>query len=95
METGGSGGGSGKKAGEPTRTSSRLVNGVVPGAPLASPSSAGSGANFIFTHSTRQVDAEQTPEEAELDAVVGHTRLPTFADYPHLPYIHATVKETL
>ncbi|KAF8492436.1 hypothetical protein F5888DRAFT_1730961, partial [Russula emetica] len=42
-------------------------------------------------------NAEQTPEEAELDAVVGHTRLPTFADYPHLPYIRATstVKETL
>ena len=71
METGGSGGcsgggGSGKKAGEPTRTSSRLVNGV-PGAPVASPSSAGSGANFIFTHSGRQVDAEQTPEEAGME----------------------------
>ena len=30
---------------------------------------------------------------AELDAVVGRTRLPTFADSPHLPYIHAIVKE--
>jgi hypothetical protein len=69
METGGSGGGGGggKKAGEPTRTSSRLVNGVVPGASLASPSSAGSGTNFIFTHSGRQVDAEQTPEEAGME----------------------------
>ena len=71
METGGSGGcggggGNGKKAGEPTRTSSRLVNGVVPGAPVASPS-AGSGTNFIFTHSGRQVDAEQTPEEASME----------------------------
>jgi hypothetical protein len=71
METGGSGGyggasGSGKKAGEPTRTSSRSVNGV-PGAPVTSPSSAGSGANFIFTHSGRQVDAEQTPEEAGME----------------------------
>jgi hypothetical protein len=62
---GGSGGGSGKKAGEPT--SSRLVNGVMPGAPVASPSSAGSGANFIFSHSGRQVDAEQTPEEAGME----------------------------
>jgi hypothetical protein len=72
METGGSGGfggggGSGKKAGEPTRTSSRLVNGVVPGAPVASPSSAGSGAIFIFTHSGRQVDAEQTPEDVGME----------------------------
>jgi cytochrome P450 len=32
---------------------------------------------------------------AELDAVVGRTRLPTFADSPHLPYIHAIVKELL
>lgn len=63
---GGSGGGSGKKAGEPTRSSSRLVNGV-PGAPVASPNSAGSEANFIFTHSGRQVDAEQTPEEAGME----------------------------
>jgi hypothetical protein len=64
---GGSGGGSGKKAGEPNVPSSRLVNGVVPGAPGASPSSAGSGANFIFTHSGRQVDADQTPEEAGME----------------------------
>ena len=68
METGscGGAGGSGKKAGEPTRTSSRLVNGV-PGAPVTSPSSAGSGANFVFTHSGRHVDAEQTPEEAGME----------------------------
>jgi cytochrome P450 len=32
---------------------------------------------------------------AELDAVVGRARLPTFADYPHLPYIRAIVKEVL
>lgn len=67
METGVSGGGgSGKKASESTRTSSRFVNGV-PGAPVASPSPAGSGTNFIFTHSGRQVDAEQTPEEAGME----------------------------
>ncbi|KAH9987689.1 hypothetical protein BJV77DRAFT_1024571 [Russula vinacea] len=70
METGGSGGsssggGSGKKASEANVPSSRLVNGVVPGAPGGSPSS--SGANFIFTHSGRQVDAEQTPEEAGME----------------------------
>ncbi|KAI9511326.1 cytochrome P450 [Russula earlei] len=29
----------------------------------------------------------QARAHAELDAVVGRTRLPTFADYPHLPYI--------
>ena len=37
----------------------------------------------------------QVRAQAELDAVVGRTRLPTFADYPHLPYIRAMVKELL
>ncbi|KAI0270347.1 cytochrome P450 [Russula aff. rugulosa BPL654] len=31
---------------------------------------------------------------AELDAVVGRSRLPTFADLPYLPYIRATVRHT-
>jgi cytochrome P450 len=37
----------------------------------------------------------QARAHAELDAVIGRTRLPTFADYPHLPYIRAMVKEIL
>ena len=37
----------------------------------------------------------QARAQAELDAVVGRTRLPTFADLPHLPYIRAMVKELL
>ena len=37
----------------------------------------------------------QACAQAELDAVVGRTRLPTFADYPHLPYIRAMAKELL
>jgi cytochrome P450 len=37
----------------------------------------------------------QARAHAELDAVVGRSRLPTFADLPHLPYILAMVKETL
>ncbi|KAI0265535.1 cytochrome P450 [Gloeopeniophorella convolvens] len=37
----------------------------------------------------------QARAQAELDAVVGRTRMPTFADYPHLPYIRAMVKEAL
>ncbi|KAI0270341.1 cytochrome P450 [Russula aff. rugulosa BPL654] len=37
----------------------------------------------------------QARAHAELDAVIGRTRLPTFADYPHLPYIRAMVKELL
>ncbi|KAH9002681.1 cytochrome P450 [Lactarius hatsudake] len=37
----------------------------------------------------------QARAQAELDAVVGRGRLPTFADYPHLPYIRAMVKEAL
>lgn len=31
--------------------------------------------------------------QAEIDAVVGRDRMPTFADRPHLPYIRALVKE--
>ena len=37
----------------------------------------------------------QARAQAELDAVVGRARLPTFADYPHLPYIRAMLKELL
>jgi cytochrome P450 len=37
----------------------------------------------------------QARAQAELDAVVGRARLPTFADYPHLPYIRAMTKELL
>jgi cytochrome P450 len=37
----------------------------------------------------------QSRAHAELDSVVGRERLPTFADYPHLPYIRAMVKEIL
>jgi cytochrome P450 len=33
--------------------------------------------------------------QAELDAVVGRDRLPTFADAPRLPYVLAIVKEIL
>jgi cytochrome P450 len=37
----------------------------------------------------------QARAQAEIDAVVGRARLPTFADFPHLPYIRAMVKEIL
>ncbi|VDC00277.1 unnamed protein product [Peniophora sp. CBMAI 1063] len=37
----------------------------------------------------------QKRAQEELDSVVGRTRLPTFADLPHLPYIRAMVKEAL
>ncbi|KAF8879140.1 cytochrome P450 [Infundibulicybe gibba] len=37
----------------------------------------------------------QREAQAELDAVVGHDRLPVFADRDHLPYINAIVSETL
>ena len=37
----------------------------------------------------------QARAHAELDAVIGRSRLPTFADYPHLPYIRAMVKELM
>ena len=37
----------------------------------------------------------QRRAQVELDAVVGRTRLPTFADAPHLPYVRAIIKEVL
>ncbi|KAI0066942.1 cytochrome P450 [Artomyces pyxidatus] len=37
----------------------------------------------------------QKRAQAELDAVVGRERIPTFADLPHLPYLRAMVKEAL
>ncbi|PBK94480.1 cytochrome P450 [Armillaria gallica] len=37
----------------------------------------------------------QKRAQAELDAVVGRDRLPSFADYEHLPYIRAMIKEIL
>ena len=37
----------------------------------------------------------QARAQQELDAVVGRTRIPTFADMPHLPYIGAMVKEVV
>jgi cytochrome P450 len=37
----------------------------------------------------------QKRAQAELDAVVGRARSPTFADFQHLPYIRAMVKGTL
>jgi hypothetical protein len=37
----------------------------------------------------------QKRAQKELDTVVGQTRIPTYADLPHLPYIRAVVKEVL
>jgi len=37
----------------------------------------------------------QSRAQAELDAVVGRARPPSFADYPNLPYVRAMVKEAL
>ncbi|KAI0066941.1 cytochrome P450 [Artomyces pyxidatus] len=44
----------------------------------------------IVTHPEVQKRAQ-----AEIDAVVGRGRVPTFSDLPHLPYINATIKEVL
>ena len=37
----------------------------------------------------------QCRAQAEIDAVVGRHRLPTFADTPHLPYVRAIIREVL
>ena len=42
-----------------------------------------------------RIPETQARAHAELDAVVGGSRLPTFADLSHLPYIRAMVKEAL
>ncbi|KAI9444578.1 hypothetical protein H4582DRAFT_1909873 [Lactarius indigo] len=63
----------GKKSGELTGGgASKLTNGVARNSSGASPksvsgTSAGSSTNFIFTHGGRQVDADQTPEEAAME----------------------------
>ncbi|KAI9453573.1 hypothetical protein BJY52DRAFT_1225563 [Lactarius psammicola] len=54
----------GKKTSEPTGAS-KLTN--CASLKSASGTSAGSGTNFIFTHGGRQVDADQTPEEAAME----------------------------
>jgi cytochrome P450 len=33
--------------------------------------------------------------QEELDAVIGHARMPTFEDMDNLPYLKATVREAL
>ena len=37
----------------------------------------------------------QRKAQAEMDAIVGRDRLPTFADAPRLPYVQAIIKEIL
>jgi cytochrome P450 len=37
----------------------------------------------------------QRRAQAEIDAVVGRDRLPSFSDAPHLPYVCATMREVL
>lgn len=56
----------GKKTGELTGTS-KLTNGVGRASSASTKSASSSGTNFIFTHGGRQVDAEQTPEEAAME----------------------------
>ena len=37
----------------------------------------------------------QERAQRELDNVVGHARVPTFSDMPHLPYVCAIAKEVV
>ena len=37
----------------------------------------------------------QRRTQAEIDVIVGHDRLPTFADAPRLPYIQAIISEII
>jgi len=53
------------------------------------------GALASFTLAMTKFPAAQRAAQAEVDAVVGHDRLPTFADLERTPYLHALVKEVL
>jgi cytochrome P450 len=49
---------------------------------------------IFFLAMTMHQDIQQRAQ-AEIDAVVGSNRLPTFEDLHDLPYVHAIMKETL
>ncbi|KAI0036365.1 cytochrome P450 [Vararia minispora EC-137] len=53
------------------------------------------GAMSWFTLAMATHSPSQARAQAELDAIVGRARPPTFADLPCLPYIRALVKEVL
>ena len=49
---------------------------------------------FWFLAMLKYPDAQKRAQR-ELDAVVGHTRVPGFSDMSRLPYIKAMVKEAI
>ncbi|EJU01104.1 cytochrome P450 [Dacryopinax primogenitus] len=53
------------------------------------------GALASFTLAMTKFPLAQRAAQAELDRVVGRDRLPVFADFEHMPYLHALVKEVL
>ncbi|EJD08416.1 cytochrome P450 [Fomitiporia mediterranea MF3/22] len=53
------------------------------------------GATYGFFLTMMQYPEIQRAAQAEIDAVVGPDRLPTFADRENLPYVNALVMETL
>ncbi|KAI0050246.1 cytochrome P450 [Auriscalpium vulgare] len=54
-----------------------------------------SGSLLAFFLMLARYPAIQERAQAELDAVTGRTRLPTFEDRPNLPYVNALCKEVL
>jgi len=53
------------------------------------------GSMIVFVLAMTLYPEVMRKAQAELDAVVGRDRLPTFNDEPNLPYIRAILKETL
>jgi cytochrome P450 len=51
--------------------------------------------DLIFFLAMAKHQNVQHRAQAEIDAVVGINRLPTFEDLQNLPYVRAIVKETL
>jgi cytochrome P450 len=52
-------------------------------------------ANYTFFLFMTLHPEVQAKAQAEIDAVVGRDRLPTFSDRPQLPYVRAVVSEVL
>ena len=50
---------------------------------------------MTFLHAMVLHPAIQDKVHAQIDAIVGKERLPTFDDRPSLPYIDAVIRETL
>ncbi|KDQ62322.1 hypothetical protein JAAARDRAFT_30217 [Jaapia argillacea MUCL 33604] len=71
-----------------------LARNVTAIAYIAGADSTASAIRILFLALVAQPEVQKRAQ-AELDAVVGNSRLPDFSDRPQLPYLEAVIKETL